>query len=85
VSETKSKIGETLARVLVEQRAAQRERAAELVFEVREEMQAMTRTACIVGSRPIADLCLKLTDALVLLESAGVPTPRLTTPEELER
>ena len=85
MSQAKSKVGEALAKVLVEQRATNRERAAEIVFEVREEMQAMTRTACIIGSRPLADMCIKLTDALVLLESAGVPTPRVPTREEIDR
>ncbi|MCK6475302.1 MAG: hypothetical protein L6Q35_00550 [Phycisphaerales bacterium] len=85
MSNAKSKIGEALAQTIVQQRAELRERAAVLVFEVREEMQAMTRTAIIVGSRPIVDMCIRLTDALVLLEAAGVPTPRLPTNQELER
>lgn len=70
---------------LVEQRRANRERAAVLVFDVRDELRAITRTATIVGSRTLCDVVLRLSDALVLLEAGGVPTPRLPTEQELER
>lgn len=70
---------------LHQQRLDNQERATELVYDAVEELRRMVRTGTIFGPKAVADVGMRLSDALVLFEAGGIPTPRLPTPQEMER
>lgn len=62
-----------------------RERAAILFYDANQALKALVHKCGPITPADLGTVGMLLADALVLLESGGVATPRLPTPTEMDR